>query len=300
MATRDRTTEFLKLRGARGRNEDAQRLLADAEARIDISPPWIERMNEVRQTCQRIQTSMKELEVKQKQHLKVEFRADRNEEAEQADIDRLRDVIDGMFKRTEGMVESLDKVYKAGLEDEGTEIELRILRNVKMCLVAEVTALGKVHREMQRRYMSDLNKQQRVAGSYLGGKNAKMVEEQLERDARMEGYLMKGMTQDQIEQVMLNTDMVNERTKEFERILSSIKNLHDMFKDLNSLIAEQGTVLDRVDYNMTVTVERVSKAKVELKKAAELQKAGTFKLCILFLVVLIIGFIIALFFKAVT
>jgi syntaxin 16 len=300
MATRDRTTEFLKLRGARGRNEDAQRLLADAEARIDLAPPWIERMTEVRQLCQRIQGVMKELEVKQKQHLKVEFRADRNEEAEQADIDRLRDVIDGMFKRTEGMVESLDQVYKAGLEDEGTEIELRILRNVKMCLVAEVTALGKVHREMQRRYMSDVTKQQRVAGTYLGGKNAKMVEEQLERDARMEGYLMKGMTQDQIEQIMLNTDMVNERTKEFERILSSIKNLHDMFKDLNSLIAEQGTVLDRVDYNMTVTVERVSKAKVELKKAAELQKAGTFKLCILFLVVLIIGFIIALFFKAVT
>lgn len=300
MATRDRTSEFLKLRGARGRNEDAQRLLAEAETRIDIAPVWIERMNEVRQTCQRIQSVMTELEQKQKQHLKVEFRANRDEESEQADIDRLREVIDSMFKRTEGMVEALDQAYKSGLEDEGKDVELRILRNVKMCLVAEITAIGKIHRETQRRYMTDLTKQQRVAGTWAGGKNAKLVEEQLERDAKMEGYLMRGMTQDQIEQIMLNSDMVNDRTKEFERILSSIKNLHEMFKDLNSLIAEQGTVLDRVDYNMTVTVERVSKAKVELKKAAEMQKAGTFKLCILFLVVLIIGFIIALFFKVVT
>lgn len=299
MATRDRTADFLKLRSARGKNEDAQRLLVEAERRIIVAPKWIEKMNDVQQLAQRIQGLMNELEQKQKQHLKVEFRANRDEEAEQADIDKLREVIDSMFNRTKGMIEELANAYHEELEDEGTDSELRILRNVKMCLLSDITHLSQKHRDIQRRYMNDLTKQKRVAGSW-GGKNSKAIEDQLERDAKMEGYLMRGMTQDQIEQIMLNTDMVNERTKEFERIMTSIKNLHEMFKDLNTLIAEQGTVLDRIDYNMEVTVTRLKKANVELKSAAEMQKAGTFKLCLLFLVVLIIGFLLALFFKVMT
>lgn len=116
----------------------------------------------------------------------------------------------------------------------------------------------------------------------------------------MNQYLQKGMTQDQIETIMLNQQMAEERVKQFERIYSSIKSLHEMFKDMNTLVIEQGAVLDRIDYNMTLTHTRVQRARTELQRAAQYQSAGTFKLCVLFMIVLIIGLAIALFFKIVT
>lgn len=301
MATRDRTTEFIQLRSSRGKNPDAQKLIDDMKsAAIFVSPPWVEKMGDVRSLCKKIQDMMKDLESKQKQHLKVEFSANRDEESEQTEIDRSTTTIDALFKRSEGMITELDAVYlQDKQEDGGTDSELAILRNIKLCLIGEVTQLSKQYRDNQRRYASDLTKQRKAAGNWSRKNEAEEIAAKLERDAKIERYLQKGMTQDQIEAVMLNTDMVNERVKEFEKIYASIKSLHEMFKDMNVMIAEQGTVLDRIDYNMTMTVERVTKAKEELKQAAELQKAGTFKLCVLFLIVLIVGFLLALFFKIV-
>lgn len=37
-----------------------------------------------------------------------------------------------------------------------------------------------------------------------------------------------------------------------------------MFKDMNTLVIEQGAVLDRIDYNMTLTHTRVQRARTEL------------------------------------
>ena len=56
-------------------------------------------------------------------------------------------------------------------------------------------------------------------------------------------------------------------------------------------------MLDRIDHNMTVTHERVVQGRKQLEKAQKHQEAGTFKLCVLLLVVMIIGFLLALMIK---
>jgi syntaxin 16 len=63
------------------------------------------------------------------------------------------------------------------------------------------------------------------------------------------------------------------------------------------MVIEQGSLLDRIDYNMTVTHERIVKSRKELVKAAKHQEAGSFKLCVLLLVIMIIGFVLALLVK---
>lgn len=301
MATRDRTSEFLQYRAVRPRRPETEQLLAEeAHAhQVYITPLWVEKLEDVRVIEERIRDEMSSLEKRRKDHLKVEFRSNRDEGEEEAQIERSQDTIDGLFKQTEKVVKELDTAYMRDLPDGGTNAELSILRNVKMCLVNEVNGISKLYRESQRRYMMDVKKQQVVSQRWAGGDRQKAVEQQLENDALMDQYLQKGMTQDQIETIMLNQQMADERVKEFERIYSSIKSLHEMFKDMSTLVIEQGAVLDRIDYNMTITHTRVQKARVELQRAAEYQSAGTFKLCLLFMIVLIIGLMIALFFKAV-
>jgi Na+/H+ antiporter NhaD/arsenite permease-like protein len=61
--------------------------------------------------------------------------------------------------------------------------------------------------------------------------------------------------------------------------------------------AQLGTILDRVDYNMNVTHKSVVDTKDQLKKAADYQDASSFQLCVLLLIVMVVGFVIALMVK---
>ena len=54
-----------------------------------------------------------------------------------------------------------------------------------------------------------------------------------------------------------NTRQVEQRDEEIRRIVESIAELQSIFSDLANLVADQGTVLDRIDYNMEQTVVKV-------------------------------------------
>ncbi|XP_029076013.1 syntaxin-16 isoform X4 [Monodon monoceros] len=59
-----------------------------------------------------------------------------------------------------------------------------------------------------------------------------------------------GFTDDQLALVGQSTLMVDAREREVGRIVQSICDLNEIFRDLGAMIAEQGTVLDRIDYNV--------------------------------------------------
>ena len=141
-----------------------------------------------------------------------------------------------------------------------------------MCLVNEVTKLSRVFRDAQRHYMKELQKQKNIRERWSGGTRQKEIQERMERDAMMDSYIQRGFTQDQIETIILNQHTVEDRDREFQEIYASIKTIHEMFKDLHTLIMEQGTVLDRIDYNMTMAHDKVVKARKELQAAAKHQE----------------------------
>ncbi|CCW69465.1 unnamed protein product [Phytomonas sp. Hart1] len=301
MATRDRTNEFVKYRTSRPRRPEAEELLAE-EKRVHAVytvPLWVEKMNLVRTVGKHIEEQVGVLAGLHKGHLRVEFSSARDEAQEEAQIEQAQDRIDRLFKESERQIHEVEAAYLRDLPDHGTDAELRILRNVKMSLVNEIADISAAYRETQRQYMMDVKKQQAVSQRWAGGDRQKSIEQQLENDALMDQYLQKGLSQAQIETVMLNQQMAQERVKEFERIYSSIKSMHEIFKDLGVLVIEQGTILDRIDYNMNLTHTRVQRARTELEKAAAYQSAGGFKICVLLMLVLIAGLTIALFFKAV-
>ena len=66
--------------------------------------------------------------------------------------------------------------------------------------------------------------------------------------------------------VAVNLD-VETRTKEVEQIAQSIAELAELFRDLNNMVVEQGTVLDSVEYNVQVTARETEAAVGELKIA---------------------------------
>lgn len=77
------------------------------------------------------------------------------------------------------------------------------------------------------------------------------------------------------------------RNTELNEIVRGVTYLQQMFKDLQIIVSEQGTILDRIDYNIDVGFDNVSKGKKKIVSANEKHKSHCFRNAILFLQLLI-------------
>jgi syntaxin 16 len=301
MATRNRTEEFISLRAMHvvRRDSDDKELLQHGMTAIPIeAPAWVAVMQSIRQIENQIAMEHQHVEELHREHLKVCFGGDRDQEAEERDIESATQSISRKFKLVENEIKSLDEAYRRDLgPDGGSDAELSILHNAKMCLVHEIGMLSKQVRDGQRRYLKALEKQKAVRDRAAGGARRRELDDRLTEDDRIDECLQRGCTQKQVEDILINSRLAGERDQEFQNILTSIKSLHEMFHDLHTLVREQGTILDRVDYNMNVTHRRVVDTKDKLKDAADYQDASSFQLCFLLLIVMVVGFVIALMVK---
>ncbi|XP_017129959.2 syntaxin-16 [Drosophila elegans] len=77
-----------------------------------------------------------------------------------------------------------------------------------------------------------------------------------------------------------NSRVAQHREQEVTKIVKSIYDLNDIFKDLGHMVQEQGTVLDRIDYNVEQTQTRVSEGLRQLHKAEMYQRKNR-KMCVI-------------------
>ena len=64
------------------------------------------------------------------------------------------------------------------------------------------------------------------------------------------------------------------RSKEISQLTDNINALAVLFKDFSVLVIEQGTILDRIDYNIENATVHVEKANEHLEKAVEVEKSS--------------------------
>lgn len=90
-----------------------------------------------------------------------------------------------------------------------------------------------------------------------------------------------------------NDLVISQREREIEKIAQGVIELADLFRDLQTMVIDQGTMLDRIDYNVECMNSDVKEAEKELKTAEGYQKKTT-KRKIIFLLLLIIAAMIIL------
>ena len=94
-----------------------------------------------------------------------------------------------------------------------------------------------------------------------------------------------------------DNDWLLQRDKEITKIVRSVAELSDMFYEASVMIGEQGSVLDRIDFNMECAVDTSKKGVLELEKAEEHQKNSKSLKCIAILVVTIVVLVFVLILK---
>lgn len=91
---------------------------------------------------------------------------------------------------------------------------------------------------------------------------------------------------------------VHNRSVAIKDLVSDIEALSGMFRDLNSMIVEQGTVIDCIDHNITAASVNVSKGKTTIVETERSQdKFSKSCICILLLLFLILIMSIVLIVK---
>jgi len=96
-----------------------------------------------------------------------------------------------------------------------------------------------------------------------------------------------GFSQNQMQRLDRAEAVNIERDQEVTKILQSVNDLAGVMKDLSVLVIDQGTILDRIDYNCEQVEITVDEGRKQLVKAETHQKSTRMITCIYFLMVMI-------------
>ena len=136
-------------------------------------------------------------------------------------------------------------------------------------------------RQMQRKYLADVQAQKSGGAEGREAKFGLMDEESGHGDGEFGFTMQQQAVVDDLQAA------VQSRDKEIVGIAKSIEELGAIFKELAVLVIDQGTILDRIDYNMEAVVEHTKTGIQQLEKAEASQKNARPLKCIICLVCLI-------------
>jgi syntaxin 16 len=291
MATRNLTKKFIELRsaakasrnlGMRDESDGESGLLKnnnEAEWRNNrhtLPPEWVERIEVVEEDITKIKSRMTQLSALHSKRLMVNFETDELQQEREIEA-KTREITD-IFHHAEGILKSFNKKS----EDPNISAAERTLRkNIQMNMAKRLQNLGMTFRANQKQYMGRLNSQKQ------GGSSTLDYLTESEKKVAAGEFVDQGFTVAQMTALEDVEQLVNERDEEITKIAKSIEELASIFKELAVLVIDQGTILDRIDYNMENAVEHAKEGIKHLEKAEENQKNAMSVKCIILLVVLI-------------
>lgn len=155
----------------------------------------------------------------------------------------------------------------------------RIRENVERILATRIQEGTMMVRRQQKSLLNRIKDQNDVSGKVDVHLPSTEYSEELKQE-------MEGMD-----------EIARERDEDINKLIDTINELSQLFKQMNQLVIEQGTLVDRIDYNVEKTLTHTQKAKVELHKAHKYQSSKCADYCIKVLIIMIAIFSVLLILK---
>lgn len=159
---------------------------------------------------------------------------------------------------------------------------------------AQLQKLSKSFRHCQKDFLIRLKGQEEIGDNFFPDDN---LDNDRDQSLSIEEALERGMTESQVQQLQELETHSSEREKEIIHVAQSINDLASIFSELSVLVLEQGTILDRIDYNVEQTLVKVQSGTEELVKADEWSKKSRTIKCIFILLIINILFLLILISK---
>lgn len=279
---RDRTEEFAVLRRAaaqqrlwlKGESSASQQQPSSSDDKQQASsgaptaPSWVHVVQHFNELERSVTVRLERLYAAHREVFAPKFGTDAPEESEeelQARSDKIADDIKKFLNELQRLVATGVRV-----PDNANVDELRAAENVKRHLSSRLSVHLRAFSDSQEQFAKQLKNRDAKRKQFSIG--SADVRERLEREERTSKYLTQGYSQVEINELLMMEDQALETSREVQNIMAQVNELNQMFKDMHDLVVEQGTVLDRIDFNIEQAADKVSKGLVELRKAREQQK----------------------------
>jgi len=226
-----------------------------------------------------LQYQMARVEVKVDQlhemHLKHLRRPTLDEESqEESNIKRLTNEITQMFAECHHQIKSIRRntLYNTSGNEE------IIVQNLISYLSGRLQDITTTFRRSQNDYLKSLQAREEKSAQFFDLDEVDPLTEALDQQWSEKNQML---LQD-------NNRFVQQREQEINAIVQNIGQLNTIFKDLAQMVTEQGTIIDRIDYNIENTNIKVNDGLQQIKKAAMYQKSDKKMHCIIILAVIVI------------
>lgn len=266
-----------------------------ASIKDQLPPLWVDLVEQVETNIEKIHEKQDILSKLHDDRVKDIF--GKAEEKNEKDIDTITTQITTLFREAENILVKIDKSDLDTLTSDDTataDSDIKLRKNIQRALATKLHEESNIFRKNQRSYLCKLKAQKN--GTTEEQEWAYLNENEQQQNNKEVGT-GQDLTLEQVEFIDVTSNLVEERDQEITAIAQSIEELATIMKELAALVIDQGTILDRIDYNMDVTVERIKEGMSELEKAEKYQKSATPVKCIIVLLVIIFFLAMVLLFK---
>lgn len=249
---------------------------------VGLPPAWVDVSEEISANVQRVRVKIAELA---KAHTKALMPSFGDGKEDQRRIESLTQEITVLLKKSEKRLQ----ILSAG----GPSEDSNIRKNVQRSLATDLQSLSMELRKKQSTYLKRLQQQKEGPDGVdiemnLNGNNSRREDDDLDD---------MGFNEHQMAKLRKSEAFTAEREREINQVVESVHELAQIMKDLSVLVIDQGTIVDRIDYNIQNVAASVEDGFKQLQKAEKTQKEGGMVMCVSVLIIMCFIMLVLLILK---
>eukprot|EP01017_Pseudomicrothorax_dubius_P026199 TRINITY_DN2902_c0_g1_i13.p1 TRINITY_DN2902_c0_g1~~TRINITY_DN2902_c0_g1_i13.p1 ORF type:complete len:271 (+),score=77.13 TRINITY_DN2902_c0_g1_i13:227-1039(+) len=215
-----------------------------------IIPRWLDVYEEAADKIDGINKIYEEIKRLTEEKRKKPFESDEKEKK----IEKLVDEATEAFHQTEELLERMrnESVLERSAHD--SKVKQNSIRTLAISLQQAVNRF-----RHNQKSLFDFLEKSKLNQIWVDGDDASSKRKDEKNEMKFE-----------VEMAQLEREAL-ERGEQIDTLVGNIHKLNQIFKHLNRMILEQGTILDRIDFNMEQTLKQTVKATTEINKVHPLK-----------------------------
>lgn len=259
-------------------------------------PHWLSLSDNIKYETSKLSDKIERLREDQESYIRSKTSAlfDQDEhclQTLQQEIENKSHEITQMFNCLHALVLQLKNIAA------GPSSNSKVLKNILQWQFREVATLSERLRSYQREHLSRLNEKEKYMEQFVinfddvdsydtnfGPQQIRFPEnDRLASSDSSIGFDNRNyQTQEQLEVDYVDNDLIRERDAEMSKVMKSIVELNQIFQEMSAMVVNQGSLMDRIDYNMETVHMKVQEGAIQLSRA-ERSAARTRKLKCIFI-----------------
>ncbi|MQL71160.1 hypothetical protein Taro_003435 [Colocasia esculenta] len=254
---------------------------------VGLPPAWVDVSEEIAANMQRARVKMTEL---YKAHSKALMPSFGDGKEDQHAVEVLTHEITDLLKRSEKRVQKLSA--------SGSSEDSNVKRNVQRSLATDLQKLSMELRKKQSAYLKRLRQQKE------DGFDLEMNLNGSKSEPDYDDFSDVGFSDQHMSKLKRTEAFTKEREREITQakilsVVESVNELAQIMKDLSVLVIDQGTIVDRIDYNIQNVASSVEEGFKQLAKAERTQRKGGMVMCATVLVIMCFVMLVLLILKTI-